>query len=201
MLFRKFNFKKQEKIFYLIFLLLFSISFNQYYGNLGVCPIDSFWFFNSGYDVLNGHYPFKDYWTIAGPFIAYTQALLFKIFGVSWFSYVFHASIYNFLISIATFYTFYLTLGEAIKTKTVHIEEISEQGSVPEILFENSDDVPVLLLDGQELIGAKQHRILNLTILVPARSTLAIPVSCVEGGRWHWSRRDFAESEDRKSVV
>ena len=107
MLFRKFNFKKQEKIFYLIFLLLFSISFNQYYGNLGVCPIDSFWFFNSGYDVLNGHYPFKDYWTIAGPFIAYTQALLFKIFGVSWFSYVFHASIYNFLISIATFYTFY----------------------------------------------------------------------------------------------
>ena len=37
---------------------------------------------------------------------------------------------------------------------------------------------------------------MNLTILVPARSTLAIPVSCVEGGRWHWSRRDFAESED-----
>ena len=91
---------------------------------------------------------------------------------------------------------FYLTLGEALKTKTAHIDEISEGGSVPEILFENSGDLPVLLLDGQELIGAKQHRILNLTILVPGRSTLAIPVSCVEGGRWHWSRRDFAESED-----
>tara|TARA_B100000315_G_scaffold130375_1_gene119992 strand:- start:8309 stop:9901 length:1593 start_codon:yes stop_codon:yes gene_type:complete len=101
------NLKKREKIFYFIILLFFSISFNQYYGNLGVCPIDSFWFFNSGYDVLNGHYPFKDYWTISGPFIAYSQALLFKIFGVSWFSYVFHASIFNFLISITTFYTFY----------------------------------------------------------------------------------------------
>ena len=100
------------------------------------------------------------------------------------------------LLSEAGEAPFYLTLGEAIKTKTAHIEEISEGGSVPEILFENSGDLPVLLLDGQELIGAKQHRILNLTILVPARSTLVIPVSCVERGRWHWSRRDFAESED-----
>ena len=29
------------------------------------------------------------------------------IFGVSWFSYVFHASIFNFLISVSTFYTLY----------------------------------------------------------------------------------------------
>ena len=98
---------KKKKTLYLLILFFFSILINQHYGNLGICPIDSFWFFNSGYDVLNGHYPFKDYWTIAGPFITYIQALFFKIFGVSWFSYVFHASIFNFLISIATFYTFY----------------------------------------------------------------------------------------------
>ena len=98
---------KKKEIFYVIILFLFSVSINQYYGNLGVCPIDSFWFFNSGYDALNGYYPFKDYWTIAGPFITFSQAILFKIFGVSWFSYVFHASIFNFLISIATFYVLY----------------------------------------------------------------------------------------------
>ena len=98
---------KKKEIFYIIAIFIFSISVNQYYGNLGVCPIDSFWFFNAGYDALNGHYPFKDYWTIAGPFITFTQALLFKTFGVSWFIYVFHASIFNFLISISTFYTFY----------------------------------------------------------------------------------------------
>ena len=103
----KLLFNKNKKIFYIIILFFFSTSINQYYGNLGVCPIDSFWFFNSGYDVLNGHYPFKDYWTIAGPFVAYIQALFFKILGVSWFSYVFHASIFNFLISLATFYTLY----------------------------------------------------------------------------------------------
>jgi len=100
-------FGKHNKVLYLLILFFFSTSINQYYGNLGVCPIDSFWFFNAGYDILNGHYPFKDYWTIAGPFISYTQAFLFKIFGVSWFSYVLHASIFNFLISISTFYTLY----------------------------------------------------------------------------------------------
>ena len=100
-------FNKKNKILYFIILFFFSTSINQYYGNLGLCPIDSFWFFNSGYDILNGHYPFKDYWTIAGPFISYIQAFFFKIFGVSWFSYVFHASIFNFIISISTFYTFY----------------------------------------------------------------------------------------------
>ena len=98
---------KKKEIVYPIILFLFSISINQYYGNRGVCPIDSFWFFNSGYDTLNGFYPFKNYWTIAGPFITFTQALFFKILGVSWFSYVFHASVFNFIITISTFYTLY----------------------------------------------------------------------------------------------
>ena len=85
-------------------LLLSSILFNQYYGNIGVQPIDSFFPFNSGYDVLNGYFPFKDYWTITGPFIDIVQALFFKIFGVSWFSYVFHASVFNFIFTIFFFY-------------------------------------------------------------------------------------------------
>ena len=43
----------------------------------------------------------------------------------------------------------------------------------------------MLLLDGEELVGAKQNRVLNLTILAPARQAITIPVSCVEAGRWH----------------
>ena len=96
-------FINQKKILYITILFFFSIGINQYYGNLGICPIDSFWFFNSGYDVLNGYYPFKDYWTIAGPFITFSQGLIFKISGVSWFSYVLHASIFNSIIAISTF--------------------------------------------------------------------------------------------------
>ena len=93
--------------FYIFFLFLFSILFNQHYGFIGINPIDSFFSFNSGYDILNGFYPFKDYWTITGPFTALTQSLFFKFFGVSWFSYVFHASTLNFFLSISTFFIFY----------------------------------------------------------------------------------------------
>ena len=102
MILKKINFK-----FYFIILLLFSISINQYFGYLGLNPIDSFFSFNSGYEILNGYFPFKDYWTITGPFIAFVQSILFKILGVSWFSYVFHASIFNFILVIATFLTLY----------------------------------------------------------------------------------------------
>ena len=99
------NFNKHKKIFFSIVLFFFSISFNQYYGYLGILPIDSFLVFNSGYDFLNGKLPFVDYWTIKEPLVDAIQAIFFKIFGISWFSYVFHASIFNFIITIATFYT------------------------------------------------------------------------------------------------
>lgn len=99
------KFKLNVKLFYPIVLSVFSILINQYYGYIGILPIDSFLIFNSGFDILNGYYPFKDYWTIKEPFIDFLQALFFKLFGVSWFTYVLHASFFNFLISISTYYT------------------------------------------------------------------------------------------------
>ena len=53
----------------------------------------------------------------------------------------------------------------------------------------------MLIVDGEELVGAKQNRIANLTLLVPAERTTTIPVSCVESGRWSYSRPDFAVTE------
>ena len=94
---------KNKNVIYIISLIIFSILINQYYGYKGILPIDSFLIFNSGFDILNGYYPFKDYWTIKEPFIDLLQALFFKMFGVSWFAYVFHASIFNCLITIATY--------------------------------------------------------------------------------------------------
>jgi hypothetical protein len=65
----------------------------------------------------------------------------------------------------------------------------------------------VLLRDGEELVGAKQNRIVNLTSMVPARTTIVIPVSCVEQGRWHAEsdtfkttrRTHFATGRSRKA--
>ena len=85
----------------------------------------------------------------------------------------------------------YRLLDEALAQGTAHVTEVSESGSVPELKFVNEGDLPVLLLDGEELVGAKQNRILNLTVLAPAHKTIVIPVSCVEAGRWRAESREF----------
>jgi len=66
----------------------------------------------------------------------------------------------------------------------VKVTEVSEAGSVPTLHVENTLDIRVFLMDGQELVGAKQNRMLNTDVIVPAHSKLSIPVSCVEQGRW-----------------
>ncbi len=78
----------------------------------------------------------------------------------------------------------YRLLDDVLEDGCAQVSEVSESGSVPELRFVNNCTASVLLLDGEELIGAKQNRILNLTVLVPAKTEMVIPVSCVEQGRW-----------------
>lgn len=86
----------------------------------------------------------------------------------------------------------YQLLDAALAGGTARVTELGEGGSVPQLCFVNDGDLPVLLLDGEELIGAKQNRILNLTVLAPPHQTIIIPVSCVEAGRWHARSAEFA---------
>ncbi len=90
----------------------------------------------------------------------------------------------------------YLTLKEALEEGVLRVGEVDEGGSVPELKVENRGEKPVLLLDGEELAGAKQNRVLNTSILVPAKSQLVIPVSCTEAGRWHYETRYFEDSDN-----
>jgi len=80
--------------------------------------------------------------------------------------------------------TEYLTLEEALPLG-FRVAEVDAAGMVPELAVVNPLESSVLLYDGEELLGAKQNRILNVTVLVAARSETRIPVSCVEQGRWH----------------
>ena len=65
----------------------------------------------------------------------------------------------------------YLLADEAIAAEAVIVKEVSESGSVPDLLVENKGDARVLFLEGEELVGAKQNRILNTSVLVAAHST------------------------------
>jgi hypothetical protein len=59
----------------------------------------------------------------------------------------------------------YITLGEALGAGSIEIREMSESGSVPELRVVNRAGKMVLILDDEELAGAKQNRIVNTTIL------------------------------------
>ncbi len=85
----------------------------------------------------------------------------------------------------------YLLGQEAIQDGVLTVKEVSDSGDVNVLLVENKGNRRVLLLDGEELVGAKQNRILNTTILIEAGTTQKIPVSCVEQGRWRHTSKQF----------
>ncbi|MGQ9917152.1 MAG: ARPP-1 family domain-containing protein [Bryobacteraceae bacterium] len=88
----------------------------------------------------------------------------------------------------------YLLLREAVEKGLAQVTELGG-GTVPEVALDNRADQPVLLVAGEELVGAKQNRMVNLTILAPAQSKIVIPVSCVEAGRWHMVSPRFASAD------
>lgn len=67
------------------------------------------------------------------------------------------------------------------------IDEMDD-ATVPSLSVHNSGDKPALLVEGEHFLGGKQNRTINVTVLVPAGEKLAIPVSCLERGRWGRSR-------------
>lgn len=89
----------------------------------------------------------------------------------------------------------YLTLDEAFKTGILEVTELSQGGSVPLIKVVNKAAAMVFLMSGEQLIGAKQNRVLNASIMVAPKSELPIPVSCVEAGRWQYRSNKFMNSE------
>jgi hypothetical protein len=90
----------------------------------------------------------------------------------------------------------FVTLAEAIAAGTFTVTEISDSGSVPELFVINKGVTAVLLVDGEELVGAKQNRVLNTSVLVRSQSQTKIPVSCVEQGRWSYKSAQFTSSKD-----
>jgi len=88
----------------------------------------------------------------------------------------------------------YMLLEEALATGAAEVREVSEGGSVPELLVVNRGGTPILIPEGEVLTGEKQNRTVNVTVMVESHTELVIPVSCVEAGRWSRMRQGFASS-------
>jgi hypothetical protein len=94
----------------------------------------------------------------------------------------------------------YLTLGEAFRQGLV---VIPESGRVPEIVVIVKGEKPVLIVEGEVVVGGWQNRTVNISLLLEAGKEHRIPVSCIEAGRWS-SRRTrrpfFVEPTETEST-
>jgi hypothetical protein len=68
------------------------------------------------------------------------------------------------------------------------IKELESAARVNDLLVANPTDKPVLLYEGEEVLGAQQNRTFDVTVLVAAGAKIKVPVSCVEAGRWDHRR-------------
>jgi len=84
----------------------------------------------------------------------------------------------------------YDVLQDALAKGSARVTEITEGGSVPILMLHNLADFPILAIQGEEMVGAKQDRTLNVSFLAAPGKT-EIPVTCVEHGRWGYRGRQF----------
>ena len=106
------NKEKAIKEFLIITLILsYAFFINWISGNMGVMPIDSFGFLDTGYNILNNNLPIRDFWIFTGFLVDYMEAIFLSIFGNNWNSHLVHASFMN-LIATLSLYWFLGELGQ-----------------------------------------------------------------------------------------
>ena len=88
----------------------------------------------------------------------------------------------------------YRTLDEAVAENLITITEVSADGRVPSLHVINRSTEKVFLMAGELLVGCKQDRVLNTSLMVPAQIEMDIPVTCVEAGRWGYRSQTFRSS-------
>ena len=107
------NFSNTKFIPVIVFFA--GLLFCHFTGNRGVHPIDSFSHFDSGFRILNGEHPFRDYWIVSGFFVDYFQSLIFLLLGTNWQTYILNASLMNGFLSALVYYLF-AKLGLGLKS-------------------------------------------------------------------------------------
>ena len=86
-----------------------------------------------------------------------------------------------------------LTLKKGFELDLVSVKEC-EHSTVNTIIVENKSVVPLLLVDGEEIVGGDQNRIMDASILIAPQSEMKVPVNCTEHGRWGF-KSEFKQSE------
>lgn len=85
------------------------------------------------------------------------------------------------------------TLRWGIANGHTRVTEVDD-GHVDRVRVEHTGATLILVLDGEEVLGAKQNRMFNASFLVPPHHPTVLPVSCVERGRWRHESAAFSSA-------
>jgi hypothetical protein len=77
----------------------------------------------------------------------------------------------------------FITIEEALKSRNTQFSECATP-DIDTILFDNNSGYPVLMIDGEEVTGALQNRIIARSEIIQPRQSTKVPVVCAEEGRW-----------------
>jgi len=101
-------FLKKEKLYKEIpislGILAYAYLINWHSGNIGVMPIDSFGFLDSGYSIINGHLPIRDFWIFTGLLVDYMEAGFLYLLGNHWNSHLAHSSFMNMVGTLGLYF-------------------------------------------------------------------------------------------------
>jgi hypothetical protein len=97
------------------------------------------------------------------------------------------------LIGVSTDTRPHLTGPEAFAAGMIEVSEL-DPPEVPSLAVTNLAGDPILLVEGEMLLGGDQNRTMNVTVLCPPEARIVVPVSCVEAGRWGARRSVLASN-------
>ena len=101
-------FLKKEKIYTEIPIILVIITYayliNWYSGNIGIIPIDSFAFLDTGYSIIFDHLPIRDFWIFTGLLVDYMEAAFLYLLGNNWNSHLAHSSFMNIIATLGLYF-------------------------------------------------------------------------------------------------
>ena len=88
------------------------------------------------------------------------------------------------------------SIDQLFDEELVSLEEIGEGGRVEEVSINNFSKDFLFIPDGEAIVGAKQNRIAERSVVIAPYFTQKIPVKCVEQYRWGYEEgTEFAKSD------
>ena len=91
------------------------------------------------------------------------------------------------------------TFGSLLKKKQVEATEIDENGVVNKIKVKNYSSDFLILHDGEIIVGAKQNRTIDKSVILKSKETRNVDVLCVEKGRWSFRNHEFSQHNSKLS--